>query len=133
MKTYPTGYVPDNRAKLLGLKVYRNTATGLFLHLTHNIDVENSTFFGNQVGIDIDRADSIKIENTQIIGLDEFSNQSSSFIQNLCRNQLIGVELHSWKDNENNLGVTLDSLNFSGFTDGSCLGSIPISVDSTVS
>lgn len=130
--------MPDNQAKFLGLKVYRNADTGLFLHITHNIDILDSFFFNNQIGIDIDRANNIRISSSRISAIDEYLNISMTEDeilkkkQRACKNQVVGIELHSWKDDTNNVGVTVENVAFSGF-DHNCGNSVPISIDETVS
>lgn len=131
MTTYPSGFLPDQVAELQGLKSYLNSGSGLFLHRTKNIKITKGIFANNDgIAVDIDRADGITIENTSIIGvgtddLDPCSKKATS---------VIGVELHSWKDDPFEDGIVFDYVSFSGFSNvQQCKYAYPISIDDTVS
>ena len=116
---YVPGYFPNAMTPFTGLKVYRNAATGMFIHRCHNIRVENSLFADNNIGIDLDRAEGIEVANTKIIG------QSPSYqalmlrqpgVGAICdRNERIGIDLHTWQKEIDFLGAKISNIEVSGF------------------
>jgi hypothetical protein len=137
--TYPTGYEPRvmGAAVFDNIKSYRNNGPGIFFHITRNIIVQNSLIADNkEIGIDIDRADAIKIVNTEIIG------QSSSYTS-IIKSQgakpvcsfgsLFGIDLHTWKNNANDPGITIENVRFSGFENDLCQRTMPFRFDNVVS
>jgi len=52
---YPNGYIPDSQAHFIGLKAYRNDATGIFVHNVNNFAIEGSHFADNNLNVDIVR------------------------------------------------------------------------------
>jgi hypothetical protein len=137
VKTYPTGYTPDTGATMTGLKVYRNVGTGLFMHITRNIDIVSSLFLDNRLGIDIDRANNIRITSTAVVGKSDMQQQYDFQTQNeiskCSSKKVIGIEIHSWKDDESITGASFNEVVFSGFQNVPCTNSVPISIDDTVS
>ena len=126
--TYPTGFLPDKVSIIQGLRVYLNAGTGLFLHRTKRINISQSIFADNDgPSIDIDRADAIRISNTSIIGVTGSSPCDADI------DLVIGVELHTWKDDPYESGVTIEDVSFSGFVAAQhCKYSFPLSIDETV-
>lgn len=95
--------------------------------------VRDSLFADNNVGIDISRSQGITIIDTTFIG------ESASYlelagrqnVQPVCRsNRLIGLDLHTWMNNIDLGGVTVENAVFSGFTDTQCAGPSSIWMDS---
>jgi hypothetical protein len=133
---YTPGYRPFQVATFEGLKVYRNVGSGIFIHRCHNIKVEKSLFADNYVGIDIDRAEGIEVNNTTIIG------ESNSYrtlmarqnVQIICsRDGLIGLDLFTWKVNTTFAGAEISNVEFHGFDDiAACPKVLSISFDSQV-
>lgn len=123
MRTYLPGYFPIQTARLERLKVYRNANKGIEIHRVHNFAVVDSLFADNNVGIDVDRAEDIYVENVVIMGESESYRQlmERETVEWVCRNQrLIGLELHSWKLDEERGGLTVNNITFSGFTGALC-------------
>jgi hypothetical protein len=142
VRTYPSGYLPDKEADMLGLKVYRNADTGVFFHITRNVLVKGGLLADNRVGIDVDRADDIRIRNTEIIGrsnvYEKLATDTGSGISvpRFCtlESKAIGLQLHTWKDNPEEDGVTVMNVGFSGFANSICPeDTVPVSMDDTVS
>ena len=103
MRMYKPGYIPSTLATFEGLKFYRNSATGIFVHRSSNILITNSHFADNNIGIDLDRTDGIEVQNTVVIG------ESASYrsliarqsVDRVCRNDqdqwLVGIDLQDRK------------------------------------
>jgi hypothetical protein len=99
--------------------------------------VIDGLFADNRLSLDIDRADVIKVQNTQFIGKSEsFGNwQRAMRIPNACgrdNGAVVGVELHTWKNDPADDGVVFDNVTFTGFSNNPCLTTVPISIDDTV-
>ena len=138
MRLYKPGYRPSTLATFEGLRLYRNSATGIFVHRSSNILITNSHFADNNIGIDLDRTDGIEVRNTVVIG------ESASYralmtrqvVERVCRNNqdrwLVGIDLHTWKTEKVNPGAALSNITLSGFTNVQCLNSASIRYDSQV-
>ena len=122
---YVPGYFPSQMTPFTGLKVYRNMASGFFIHRCHNIRVENSLFADNNVGIDLDRAEGIEVTNVRIIG------QSPSYTALMARQPGVnpvcdrgvrtGFDLHTWQKEIDFLGAKISNVQMSGFSpDAKC-------------
>jgi hypothetical protein len=102
-----------------GLKVYRNVGVGIFLHRCHNILVEDGLFADNYIGIDIDRAEGISVNNTRIIAESDSYRmlKAQQKVSPVCSRQenLIGLDLHTWKVNLSLAGATLQNVEFHNF------------------
>jgi parallel beta-helix repeat protein len=102
-----------------GLKVYRNSASGFFLHRCHNISIENSLFADNNVGIDLDRAEGNQVTNVRIIG------QSPLYTELMARQPGVapvcdigvrtGFDIHTWQRDPGYLGAKISNVQMSGF------------------
>lgn len=136
-KTYPSGYLPDRIQTISGLKSYRNDGSGVFLHITRNVNIDKALVADNRnIGIDIDRSDSITLTDSEIDGETEsFSNLIAT--QNVRPSCLVdsiyGIELHTWKNDPSDAGVTIKDILFYGFNDSHCPNSIPFHYDNNVS
>jgi hypothetical protein len=105
-------------ASFEGMKVYRNVGVGIFIHRCTNIKVENSVFADNDIGIDIDRAEGIEVNNTVIIGeSNSYRNvMTRKGVSAICaRKGLIGLELFTWKVNAAYAGAKISNVAFHGF------------------
>jgi hypothetical protein len=107
-------------ATLEGLKVYRNMGSGIFIHRCHNIKVENSLFADNFVGIDIDRAEGIEVNNTIVIGESNSYRVLLASQKNVApscgrRSTQIGLQLYTWKVNTMLAGAKITDVEFHGF------------------
>lgn len=133
VKTYPSGYLPDAEAEFIGMKLYRNNV-GAFYHITRRVKVVDSLFSDNRFSVDIDRADAVNIQDSHFVGLSESYNnlKSSLRVTNACRRPFVGIELHTWKNDPDEDGVTMENVSFTGFGDSPCLTSVPILIDQTV-
>ena len=139
MRLYKPGYTPSNLATLDGLRLYRNAATGIFVHRSSNILITNSHFADNNIGIDLDRTDGIEVRNTVVIGESASYRglMSRQSVERVCRNNqdrwLIGIDLHTWKKEKEYAGASLSNITLSGFKNVQCLNSASIRYDSQVS
>jgi parallel beta-helix repeat protein len=138
MRMYKPGYIPTTLATFEGLRLYRNSATGIFVHRSSNILITNSHFADNNIGIDLDRTDGIEVRNTVVIG------ESTSYrglmtrqnVERVCRNNqdrwLVGIDLHTWKKEKESAGAVLSNITLSGFKNVQCQKSASIRYDSQV-
>jgi parallel beta-helix repeat protein len=136
---YVPGYFPPAMTPFSGLKVYRNQASGFFLHRCHNISIENGLFADNNVGIDLDRAEGNQVKNVQIIG------QSPSFTALMARQPGVvgvcdrgvrtGFDIHTWQRDPGYWGATISNVQISGFdpNDPSCATPFSMRFESFVS
>jgi hypothetical protein len=134
MKTYPTGYAPNQEATLLGAKSYRN-ANGLFIHLSRNIVVQGGLFADNVIGIDIDKDDAIRVVGAKVIGeSDSFRNLmlAKKLDKQVCNSPHIGIELHTELRTAKDTGIAISDVVFSGFGHIPCSDAVPFSMDSSV-
>lgn len=136
IRMYTPGYRPSQVAILEGLKVYRNVGTGIFIHRCHNIKVEKSLFADNYVGVDIDRAEGIEINNITIIG-ESNSYRTLMARQNVtmicARDGLIGLDLYTWKVDTTYAGANISNVEFHGFDDSAACSKVAsISFDDQV-
>lgn len=68
MRYYLFGFFPPTVQEFVGTQFNRNRHIALQIHRTRNILISNSYFSDNPIGIMADRAESIQVENTTIIG-----------------------------------------------------------------
>lgn len=139
MRLYTPGYTPTSLATFDGLRIYRNAATGIFVHRSSNILILNSHFADNNIGIDLDRTEGIEVRNAVVIGESASyrSLMARQSVERVCRNMqdrwLIGIDLHTWKKDKTLAGATLSNVTLSGFKNVQCLNSASIKYDSHVS
>jgi hypothetical protein len=142
LRTYPLGFFARTVATLSRLKIYRSAGTGLFIHISSNLQIEDSLFADNGIAIDLERSLSppMLLKNVTIIG------ETASFLNNVRRkghdtvcsdsfglsNHSIGVEIRTWKNEVGSTGSVWEDVKFSRFDRGSCKYSTPISLDYTV-
>ena len=123
---YTPGYFPSAMTSFTGLKVYRNSGVGIFIHRCHNIRVDRSLFADNNNNIDLDRAEGIEVTNTEIIGMSpsyEALRNRQPGVAAICeRNERVGIDLHTWqKEIEVFTGAKISNVTMSGFgTDPTC-------------
>jgi parallel beta-helix repeat protein len=126
---------------LSGLKVYRNQATGIFIHRCQNLRVENSIFADNYSAIDLDRAEGNQIANTTIIGLSPSYKAlmvRQPGVSSICfKNSRVGIDLHTWQKEPNYIGAEISDVVMSGFNNADpyskCTQTSSISFDPFVS
>jgi hypothetical protein len=118
---YRPGYFPQERTAFRGLKVYRNMASGIFIHRCHNLTIDQGLFAdNNNIGIDLDRAEGIEVTNTTVIGLSPLygslmTNQVG--VAPVCdRNERVGIDLHTWQKEIDFIGAKISNVAMSGFT-----------------
>jgi hypothetical protein len=117
-----------------GLRVYRNMGTGLFMHISRNMQILSSFFSDNQLGIDLDRVNNISIDSTMVVGISKVQRGNSFSPLSKCSDKkIVGIEVHTWKDDEAMRGAYLNGVIFSDFNNHGCSSSVPLSLDSTVS
>lgn len=137
VRTYPSGYFSDTEAALVGLKVYRNSNAGVFIHNSHNITVRDAIFSDNRIGLDIDRADDITVLNSTFVGRSELYNKvlETFKVRDQCSRfnmPVTGIDLHTWKNSPDLGGALIRNVSFSGFADHPCNISVPIMLDPTI-
>jgi parallel beta-helix repeat protein len=139
VRMYKPGYTPSSLAIFEGLQLYRNSATGIFVHRSSNILITNSNFADNNIGIDLDRTDGIEVRNTVVIGESASyrSLMARQSVDRVCRNEqdrwLVGIDLHTWKKEKELAGAMLSNITLSGFKNVQCPNSASIRYDSQVS
>jgi hypothetical protein len=137
LRTYPSGYIPDQEAAFVGVKAYLNRNTGMFLHNSYNIRVTDSLFADNLISMDIDQADSIKVHRTKFIGQSDSYRKvlMSRGLPNGCNDKnarSIGLQLHTSRDDREKEGSEFRALSFAEYSANSCEHSVPVHVDDTV-
>lgn len=136
IRTSRPGFMPPSLATLDKAKVYKNRNSGLVLHRCSNIIIANSFFADNSRGIDIDRSAGIFVRNTTIIGKSASYEElllRQSGVEDVCGNRrLIGLDLHSWKVEEDFGGAFFRDLHFQGFENILCGQSNSIYMDPLV-
>jgi hypothetical protein len=138
IQTYPTGYEPRTKGSAIfdGIKSYRNAGAGLFFHISRNIIVRDAIIADNkEIGIDIDRADAIQIIDTLIVGESisygySVDNQDSGSVCHF--DGVYGIDLHTWKNNPDEEGITLQRVRFRGYSDDICPNAVPFRFDNIV-
>jgi hypothetical protein len=137
IRMYPGGYRPEqsNKAVFTGIKAYRNYHIGMYIHLVHNFELRGSLFADNTLAVDIDRAEAITVANTTIIGKSRsyrsLMNRDSNIreVCNTATDQIIGLDLHTWKMRKEAAGVTIKQVNMTGFGGIDCQGIAAIHMD----
>lgn len=136
IRMYVPGYLPEKLAVFEGIKSFRNDASGIFLHKNYNILIKDSLFADNNIGLDIDRAEGIDIENTLIIGESESYRKlmANQDVEKVCAfNKVIGIDLHTWTIFKGHGGTTLKNVEFQNFSDTACPRPRAINMDDHVS
>lgn len=134
MRTYPTGYTPDQEATLLGAKCYRNTF-GMFVHASRNVVVKGGLFADNMIGVDIDRDDNTRLVDSKVVGESvSYRNLMVAKQQSdkVCNSPHVGVELHTQLLTAKNKAIAIDNVEFSFFSHIRCNDAVPFSLDSSV-
>jgi hypothetical protein len=135
---YTPGYFPDAKTPFTGLKVYRNDASGIFIHRCHNIVIDQGLFADNNIGIDLDRAEGINVTNTEVIGMSP-SYQAlmtrQPGVEAICeRNERVGIDLHTWQKEIDLIGAKISNVVMSGFgSDPKCITPSSLRFDDFVS
>lgn len=117
------------------MKSYRNRGGGIFLHNSGRLSIQGGVFADNRVGIDIDRAHSVRIVGSHLVGVTPSFAElvSSSGKTGHCPSMspVIGVQLHSFPIGGNAVtGAILQDLSFAHFGEGTrCPGSSALGVD----
>jgi hypothetical protein len=137
---YVPGYFPPTMTPFSGLKVYRNDASGIFIHRCHNLRVDLGLFADNNMGIDLDRAEGIEVTNTQVIGMSPsykalLDRLPVGSIEAICdRNRRVGIDLHTWQKEIDFIGAKISNVTISGFaSDPKCATPSSIRFDPFVS
>jgi hypothetical protein len=132
---YIPGYLPETIAVLEGIRSFRNDASGIFIHKNYNILVKGSVFADNNIGMDVDRAEGIEIEDTIIIGESE-SYRKLMARQNVgpvcSSDRLVGVDLHTWTIFKGHGGSKWKNVVFQGFSNTACPMPRAINMDNHV-
>ena len=136
VRLYPNGFLPNGSTESIfsGLKAYRNTGTGIFIHKVQYFELTGALFSDNDKSIDLDRSEGIEVSNTTIIGMSEsFSNLMAreTGIGKICSDQgrASGIELHSWRLRNIEGGFKLSNVDIRGFGDLDCRDPSAIQMD----
>lgn len=108
---------------LAGIRSFRNDASGIFIHKNYNILVKDSVFADNNIGIDVDRAEGIAIEDTLIIGESESYRtlMKRQSVDPVCAARMVvGVDVHTWTIFKGHGGSKLKNVEFQGFSNTAC-------------
>mmetsp|Transcript_17511 Transcript_17511/g.20898 ORF Transcript_17511/g.20898 Transcript_17511/m.20898 type:complete len:365 (+) Transcript_17511:69-1163(+) len=117
------------------MKSYRNRGGGIFLHNSQNLFIQGGSFADNRIGIDVDRAYSVRIIGSHIVGVTPSFAESllSSGKTGHCTGMtpVIGIQIHSSRVGGNRVtGVILQDLSFAHLGEGTlCPGSSALAVD----
>jgi hypothetical protein len=133
---YTPGYMPNTVASIVGLKAYRNDASGIFVHRSYNIVISNGLFADNNIGVDIDRAEAVVVRDTVIIGESPSYRQlmARQTVGEVCKQRTLkGLDLHTWKVNTDRNGVKITNVDLSGFKNVACDFASSIHIDDHVS
>jgi hypothetical protein len=134
MKTYPSGYIPDDEASLIGCKSYRN-AFGLLIHLSSNIRVQGGIFADNTVSVDVDHVDNVTVSAATVIGESESYRQylaTKNLASKVCGNSHFGIELHTQLKTPKQPTIVINDVTFSGFSHLNCANAFPFTMDDSV-
>ena len=140
MALYPSGYKPDTRAEMNGLKFYKNGARGAFFAQSRNVTTNDSIFADNRGGMLMKGTTKYELNNVTIIGVSE--NQKAILAENRrtyrqwqtdqCQRQKdidgVGFRFNSGIG----LGSTFNGINFQGFSgNDNCESSDAITAEKT--
>jgi hypothetical protein len=132
IRMYVPGYLPETLAVFKGIRSFRNVFSGIFIHKNINILVKDSVFADNNVGIEVDRAEGIAIEDTLIIGESESYRKlmARQKVASVCvKNKVIGVDLHTWTIFKGHGGTKMKNVEFQGFSNITCTSPRAINMD----
>jgi len=140
IRTYPSGYVPDNVAVFENSKSYRNGASGMFIHNSRNITLTGFHFADNEQGVDVDRIDLFEMHDSEVVGRSkDYKNKVvSQKAPNVCGGKptyVRGVEMHTFRTAtgmEPTLQGKFKNVTFSGFNDTGCTDSAVFWADDEV-
>lgn len=95
-------------------------------------------FSDNEISIDIDRAEDIRVVGAVVIGQSESFRsylESKNLNRLICSQPHIGIDIHTWKDGQGkaDISLILENINFSGFRHIPCDTAFPFSMDRRVS
>ena len=137
VRLYPPGYLPIGNIEVIftGSKAYRNAGTGVFIHKVHNFELAGALLSDNDLGVDLDRSEAIKVSDTIIIGMsDSYSNLMGreGGTQKICSGQgrAIGIDLHSWRLRNVEGGFDINGIDILGFGGIDCRNLSAIRMDS---
>lgn len=136
VRLYPTGFLPNGNTQIAsGLKSYRNAGTGIFIHKVHKFALTEAVFADNDFSIDLERAESINVTNTTIIGMSDSylalmgREENTEKICNSVRNKVIGIDLQSWRLRNVEGGYDIRDVDIVGFHGLDCGAANPIHMD----
>jgi len=137
VRLYPPGYLPTGNIEIIftGLKAYRNAGTGVFVHKVHNFELAGALLADNDLGVDLDRSEAIKVSNTIIMGMSDsysYLMERESGTQKICSGQgrAIGIDLHSWRLRNVEGGFDINGVDILGFGGIDCRNLSAIRMDS---
>jgi len=137
IRTYPSGYIPEEQAVFLNSRSYRNKGDGLFFHNSRNLAVVGGVFADNRQQIDFDRAEEIVFRNAAVIGV---TPEYRSLLQgqtapSICAsyNSVVGIGLHTFSRSTDDNGATIENVTISGLVDTGCGQAVAVNFDDEVS
>lgn len=120
---------------MVGLRIYRNARTGVFIRRSSNIELADSLVVDNAYGISLQRTSTpaIRLTNVTIIGETDnyrihvrLKRYGTVCFGNNGYN--LGIEPRTYPNwIGNNTVYQFDTIQFSGFNHNSCSSSFPIS------
>jgi hypothetical protein len=106
---------------------------GVFFHNSRNLAFEGGIVANNEIQIDLDRAENIRVSGTTLIGVsDEFKAIIASQGASGHTDYVYGLELHGFTTNMDRSGATVRDVSFSGFSDTGSSRSALITIDNSV-
>lgn len=136
VRLYPTGFLPNGSTESIftGLKVYRNTGTGIFIHKVQYFGLTGSIFSDNDKSIDLDRSEAIEVSDTTIIGMSEsysalMARETSTGKICSAQGRASGIELHSWRLRNVEGAVSVKNVDIRGFGELDCRDPSAIQMD----
>jgi hypothetical protein len=129
--TYPNGFMPTKQAVFHNTRSYKNMLAGAFVHNSGNIMLRGGVFADNSIQIDLDRADSIEVVDSIVIGMSPKFKQILSVEQGFFGrfDAIIGIQIHSFRLDETDFGSAIRGVRFLAFDDTIAAYSALIDVD----
>lgn len=131
VRTYPDGYMPSQEAIFYNTLSYKNKWDGFFFHNTRDVAVDGGVVADNNIQIDIDRADNVRVVGTSVMGVSP-QYKATTDSQNdapVHADSIIGIELHGFTTSMERSGATISGVTFSGFNNTGSSKSALIAVD----
>lgn len=111
--------MPPSQAVFHNTNSYKNGRDGIFFHNSLDLAVVGGVLADNEVHADFDLADNIEMHDTTMIGLSKsyravIKTQEDVFVH---RGNLVGIELHTFLLDQENIGSKVSNVKFEDFSD----------------